>query len=122
MEYVVFRLAMRCGLPSSRLPFCVSHLVRKRDFIDAVFRSPDEVRKSFSGRNGVLFLRVLNIIPMRSWRSLRWASSSSPSSTCPGLSTGITLRIEGVMIGRARRGGPRASARSVSIRVKTRTR
>ena len=64
MEYAVFRLAMRSLVFLVAFALCVSHLVRKRDFIDAVFRSPDEVRKSFSGRNDVLFLRVLNIIPM----------------------------------------------------------
>ena len=64
MEYAVFRLAMRSLLFLVAFALCVSHLVRKRDFIDAVFRSPDEVRKSFTGRNDVLFLRVLNIVPM----------------------------------------------------------
>ena len=64
MEYAVFRLAMRSLVFLVAFALCVSHLVRKRDFIDAVFRSPNEVRKSFSGRNDVLFLRVLNIIPM----------------------------------------------------------
>lgn len=64
MEYAVFRLGMRSLVFLVAFALCVSHLVRKRDFIDAVFRSPDEVRKSFSGRNDVLFLRVLNTIPM----------------------------------------------------------
>ncbi len=64
MEYAVFRLAMRSLVFPVAFALCVSHLVRKWDFIDAVFRSPDEVRKSFSGRNDVLFLRVLNIVPM----------------------------------------------------------
>ena len=63
MEYAVFRLAMRSLAFIVAFAFCVSHLVRKRDFIDAVFRSPGEVRKSFTGRNDVLFLRVLNIVP-----------------------------------------------------------
>ncbi len=64
MEYAVLRLAMRSVVFLVAFALCVSHLVRKRDFIDAVFRSPDEERKSFSGRNDVLFLRVLNIVPM----------------------------------------------------------
>ena len=66
MEYAVFRLAMRSLVFLVAFILCVSHLVRKKDFIDAVFRGPDEVRKSFSGRNDVLFLRVLNIV--RSFR------------------------------------------------------
>ena len=64
MEYAVFRLAMRSLVFLVAFILCVSHLVRKKGFLDAVFRSPDEVRKSVSGRNDVLFLRVLNIVPM----------------------------------------------------------
>lgn len=89
MEYAVFRLAMRSLVFLVAFALCVSHLVRKRDFIDAVFRSPDEVRKSFSGRNDVLFLRVLNIVPM----VVAVATAGflvAALLDVPGLSTGIT--------------------------------
>lgn len=100
MEYVVFRLAMRSLVFLVAFALCVSHLVRKRDFIDAVFRSPDEVRKSFSGRNDVLFLRVLNIIPM----VVAVATVGFlvvALLDVPRIIDGDYLRIEGVAVGRA---------------------
>lgn len=103
MEYAVFRLAMRSLVFLVAFAFCVSHLVRKRDFIDAVFRSPDEVRKSFSGRNDVLFLRVLNIVPM----VVAVATAGFLVTVLldvPRIIDGDYLSIEGVAVGRAHGG------------------
>ena len=116
MEYAVFRLAMRSLVFPVAFALCVSHLVRKRDFIDAVFRSPDEVRKSFSGRNDVLFLRVLNIIPM----VVAVATAGflvAALLDVPRIIDGDYLRIEGVAVGRAHGGADVPSERrDVSIR------
>ncbi len=110
MEYAVFRLAMRSLVFLVAFALCGSHLVRKRDFIDAVFRSPDEVRKSFSGRNDVLFLRVLNIIPM--------VVAVAPAGflvaallDVPRIIDGDYLRIEGIAVGRAHGGADVPSER-----------
>ena len=90
--------------------------MRKRDFIDAVFRSPDEVRKSFSGRNDVLFLRVLNIIPM----VVAVATAGFLVTVLldvPRIIDGDYLRIEGVAVGRAHGGADVPSERrGVSVR------
>ena len=40
MDYAVFRLAMRSLLFLVAFALCVSHLVRKRDFIDASSGAP----------------------------------------------------------------------------------
>ena len=116
MEYAVFRLAMRSLAFIVAFAFCVSHLVRKRDFIDAVFRSPDEVRKSFSGRNDVLFLRVLNIVPM----VVAVAAAGFLVTVfldVPRIIDGDYLRIEGVAVGRAHGGADVPSERrGVSVR------
>ena len=116
MEYAVFRLAMRSLLFLVVFALCVSHLVRKRDFIDAVFRSPDEVRKSFTGRNDVLFLRVLNIVPMVV------AVATAAFLLCalldvPRIMGGDYLRVEGVAVGRAHGGADVPSERrGISVR------
>ena len=114
MEYAVFRLAMRSLLFLVAFALCVSHLVRKRDFIDAVFRSPDEVRKSFTGRNDVLFLRVLNIVPMVvavATALAVWWFGLSP------IMGGDYLRVEGVAVGRAHGGADVPSERrGISVR------
>ena len=116
MEYAVFRLAMRSLVFLVAFALCVSHLVRKRDFIAAVFRSPDEVRKSFSGRNDVLFLRVLNIVPM----VVAVAASGLLVSVLldvPRIIDGDYLSIEGVAVGRAHGGADVPSERrGVSVR------
>ena len=116
MEYAVFRLAMRSLVFLVAFALCVSHLVRKRDFIDAVFRSPDEVRKSFSGRNDVLFLRVLNIVPM----VVAVATAGFLVTVLldvPRIIDGDYLRIEGVAVGRAHGGADVPSERrGVSVR------
>ena len=105
MEYAVFRLAMRSLVFLVAFILCVSHLVRKKDFIDAVFRSPDEVRKSFSGRNDVLFLRVLNIVPM------------VVAVDVPRIMGGDYLKVEGVAVGRAHGGADVPSERrGISVR------
>lgn len=110
MEYAVFRLAMRSLVFLVAFILCVSHLVRKKDFIDAVFRSPDEVRKSFSGRNDVLFLRVLNIVPMVV------AVATAAFLLCalldvPRIMGGDYLKVEGVAVGRAHGGADVPSER-----------
>lgn len=116
MEYAVFRLAMRSLVFLVAFALCVSYLVRKRDFIDAVFRSPDEVRKSFSGRNDVLFLRVLNIVPM----VVAVAAAGFLVTVfldVPRIIDGDYLRIEGVAVGRAHGGADVPSERrGVSVR------
>lgn len=116
MEYAVFRLAMRSLVFLVAFALCVSHLVRKRDFIDAVFRSPNEVRKSFSGRNDVLFLRVLNIIPM----VVAVATVGflvAALLDVPRIIDGDYLRIEGVAVGRAHGGADVPSERrGISVR------
>ena len=116
MEYAVFRLGMRSLVFLVAFILCVSHLVHKRDFIDAVFRSPDEVRKSFTGRNDVLFLRVLNIIPM----VVAVATAGflvTALLDVPRIIDGDYLRIEGVAVGRAHGGADVPSERrDVSIR------
>ena len=116
MEYAVFRLAMRSLVFLVAFILCVSHLVRKRDFIDAVFRSPDEVRKSFTGRNDVLFLRVLNIIPM----VVAVATAGflvAALLDVPRIIDGDYLGIEGVAVGRAHGGADVSSERrGVSVR------
>lgn len=116
MEYAVFRLAMRSLVFPVAFALCVSHPVRKRDFIDAVFRSPDEVRKSFSGRNDVLFLRVLNIVPM----VVAVATAGFLVTVLldvPRIIDGDYLSIEGVAVGRAHGGADVPSERrGVSIR------
>ena len=116
MEYAVFRLAMRSLVFLVAFILCVSHLVRKRDFIDAVFRSPDEVRKSFSGRNDVLFLRVLNIVPM----VVAVATAVfllGALLDVPRIMGGDYLRIEGVAVGRAHGGADVPSERrGISVR------
>lgn len=116
MEYAVFRLAMRSLVFLVAFVFCVSHLVRKRDFIDAVFRSPDEVRKSFTGRSDVLFLRVLNIVPM----IVAVATAAflvAALFDVPRIMDGDYLRVEGVAVGRAHGGADVPSERrSISVR------
>ena len=110
MEYAVFRLAMRSLVFLVAFVLCVSHLVRKRDFIDAVFRSPDEVRKSFTGRNDVLFLRVLNIVPM----VVAVATAGflvTALLDVPRIIEGDYLRIEGVAVVRAHGGADVPSER-----------
>lgn len=115
MEYAVFRLAMRSLVFLVAFALCVSHLVRKRDFIDAVFRSPDEVRKSFSGRNDVLFLRVLNIIPMVV--AVATAGFLVALLDVPRIMGGDYLRVEGVAVGRAHGGADVPSERrGISVR------
>ena len=116
MEYAVFRLAMRSLVFLVAFILCVSHLVRKRAFIDAVFRSPNEVRKSFTGRNDVLFLRVLNIVPM--------VVAIAPAVfllgallAVPRIIDGDYLRIEGIAVGRAHGGADVPSERrGISVR------
>ena len=116
MEYAVFRLAMRSLAFIVAFAFCVSHLVRKRDFIDAVFRSPDEVRKSFIGRNDVLFLRVLNIVPMVVAAATA-AFLLSALLDVPRIMGGGYLRVEGVAVGHAHGGADVPSERrGVSVR------
>lgn len=116
MEYAVFRLAMRSLVFLVAFILCVSYLVRKKDFIDAVFRSPDEVRKSFSGRNDVLLLRVLNIIPM----VVAVATVGflvAALLDVPRIIDGDYLRIEGVAVGRAHgRADVSSERRGVSVR------
>ena len=116
MENAVFRLGMRSLVFLVAFVLCVSHLVHKRDFIDAVFRSPDEVRKSFSGRNDVLFLRVLNIVPM----VVAVATAGflvAALLDVPRIIDGDYLRIEGVAVGRAHGGADVSSERrGVSVR------
>lgn len=116
MEYAVFRLAMRSLVFLVAFILCVSHLVRKRDFIDAVFRSPDEVRKSFTGRNDVLFLRVLNIVPM----VVAIATAVfllGALLDVPRIMGGDYLRVEGVAAGRAHGGADVPSERrGISVR------
>ena len=116
IEYAVFRLGMRSLVFLVAFILCVSHLVHKRDFIDAVFRSPDEVRKSFTGRNDVLFLRVLNIIPM----VVAVATAGflvAALLDVPRIIDGDYLRIEGVAVGRAHGGADVPSERrGVSVR------
>ena len=116
MEYAVFRLAMRSLVFLVAFALCVSHLVRKRDFIDVVFRSPDEVRKSFSGRNDVLFLRVLNIVPM----VVAVATAGflvAALLDVPRIMGGDYLKVEGVAgRPRARRGGRPERAPGISVR------
>ena len=116
MEYAVFRLAMRSLVFLVAFVLCVSHLVRKRDFIDAVFRSPDEVRKSFTGRNDVLLLRVLNVVTMVV------AAATAAFLLCalldvPRIMGGDYLRVEGVAVGRAHGGADVPSERrGISVR------
>lgn len=116
MECAVFRLGMRSLVFLVAFILCVSHLVHKRVFIDAVFRSPDEVRKSFTGRNDVLFLRVLNIIPM----VVAVATAGFLAAALldvPRIIDGDYLRIEGVAVGRAHGGADVSSERrGVSVR------
>lgn len=116
MEYAVFRLAMRSLVFLVAFILCVSHLVRKKDFIDAVFRSPDEVRKSFTGRNDVLFLRVLNIVPM----VVAVATAAfllGALLDVPRIMGGDYLRVEGVAVGRAHGGADVSSERrGISVR------
>lgn len=116
MEYAVFRLAMRSLAFLVAFALCVLHLVRKRDFIDAVFRSPDEVRKSFSGRNDVLFLRVLNIVPM-AVAVVTALFLVGVLLDVPRIAGGDYLRVEGVTVGRAHGGADVPSERrGVSVR------
>ena len=116
MEYAVFRLAMRSLVFLVAFALCVSHLVRKRDFIDVVFRSPDEVRKIFSVRNDVLFLRVLNIVPM----VVAVATAGflvAALLDVPRIMGGDYLKVEGVAVGRAHGGADVSSERrGVSVR------
>lgn len=116
MEYAIFRLGMRSLVFLVAFILCVSHLVHKRDFIDAVFRSPDEVRKSFNGRNDVLFLRVLNIVPM----VVAVATAAfllGALLDAPRIMGGDYLRVEGVAVGRARGGADVSSERrGISVR------
>ena len=116
MEYAVFRLAMRSLVFLVAFALCVSHLVRKRDFIDAVFRSPDEVRKSFSGRNDVLFLRVLNIVPM----VVAVATAGFLVTVLldvPRIIDGDYLSIEGVAVGRAHGGADGETGGVIALTV-----
>lgn len=116
MEYSVFRLAMRSLLFFVALVFCVSHLVHKRDFIDAVFRNPDEVRKSFNGRNDIPLLRILNIVPM-AVSVITAIYLVSALLDVPRIIGGDYLRIEGVAVGQAHGGADVASERrGVSVR------
>lgn len=116
MEYAVFRLGMRSLLFLVAFVFCVSHLVRKRGFIDAVFRSPDEVRKSFTGRNDVLFLRALNIVPMVV-AVVTAVFLLGALLDVPRIMGGDYLRVEGVAVGRAHGGADVSSERrGISVR------
>lgn len=116
MGYAVFRLAMRSLVFLVAFILCVSHLVRKKDFIDAVFRSPGEVGKSFTGRNDVLFLRVLNIVPM----IVAVATAGflvAALLDVPRIIDGDYLKVEGVAVGRAHGGADVPSERrGISVR------
>lgn len=116
IEYAVFRLAMRSLLFLIAFIFCVSHLVHKRDFIDAVFRSPDEVRKSFTGRNDIFFLRVMNIVSMVV-AVITAVCLVGALLDVPRIASGDYLRVEGIAVGRAHGGADVPSERrSVSVR------
>ena len=116
MEYAVFRLAMRSLVFLVAFVLCVSYLVRKRDFIDAVFRYPNDVRKNFTGRNDVLFLRVLNVVPM----VVAVATASFLVTVLldvPRIMGGDYLRVSGVAVGRAHGGADVPSERrGISVR------
>lgn len=116
MEYAVFRLAMRSLVFLVAFALCVLHLMRKRDFIEAVFRSPDEVRKSFTGRNDILFLRVLNIVPV----VVAVATAAfllTALLDVPRIAGGDYLRVEGVTVCHAHGGASAPSERrGISVR------
>lgn len=61
MDFAIFRLFIRVTLFVIAFIACTAYLIRKRKFVFSLFFDKEVVKKEYTGKNDIKFLRLANI-------------------------------------------------------------
>ncbi len=61
MDFAIFKLLIRVSLFITALIACIVYLIRKKKFIFSIFFDKEAIKKAYSGKNDIIFLRFANI-------------------------------------------------------------
>ena len=64
MDFAIFRLFIRVSLFVIALIACIIYLIKKRKLIYSIFFDKEAIKKEYTGKNDIIFLRLANTIPV----------------------------------------------------------
>ena len=62
MDFAIFRLFIRVSLFVIALIACIIYLIKKRKLIYSIFFDKEAIKKEYTGKNDIIFLRLANTI------------------------------------------------------------
>ena len=62
MDFAIFRLCIRVSLFVIALIACIIYLIKKRKLIYSIFFDKEAIKKEYTGKNDIIFLRLANTI------------------------------------------------------------
>ena len=62
MDFAIFRLFIRVSLFVIALIACIIYLIKKRKRIYSIFFDKEAIKKEYTGKNDIIFLRLANTI------------------------------------------------------------
>ena len=60
MDFAIFRLFIRVSLFVIALIACIIYLIKKRKLVYAIFFDKEAIKKEYTGKNDIIFLRLTN--------------------------------------------------------------
>lgn len=64
MDFAIFRLFIRVSLFVIALIACIIYLIKKRKLVYAIFFDKEAIKKEYTGKNDIIFLRLANAVFM----------------------------------------------------------
>ena len=61
MDFAIFRLFIRVSLFVIALIACIIYLIKKRKLIYSIFFDKEAIKKEYTGKNDIIFLRLANV-------------------------------------------------------------